>query len=227
MRTMDTTPTPTAPASPDTPVAPPVRRSSPATDLALVAAFAALIVACALLPAIPTGGAVPITLQTFAVLLSGAVLGARRGFLAVLLYLGLGAIGLPVFAQGAGGIGVFAGASVGYLIGFPLAAALTGFLVERLPRGTSRPVRVLLLWVCGLAGSFAFIHTCGILGMYARLDLTLVQAWKADRVFIPGDLVKNLAMALVATSVHAAFPDLLPRRGRAAATGNARGTIAA
>src|SRR5690606_23310742 len=96
-----------------------------ATDLALVSAFAALIAACALLPAIHVGaGIVPITLQTFGVLLAGAVLGAKRGFLAVLLYLAVGAAGLPVFSGGAAGLAVFAGPSAGYLIGFPLAAAL-------------------------------------------------------------------------------------------------------
>ena len=68
------------------------------TDIALIAAFAALIAVCALLPALSVGTPVPITLQTFAVLLSGAVLGMRRGFLAVLLYVVAGAAGLPIFS---------------------------------------------------------------------------------------------------------------------------------
>lgn len=76
----------------------PARRGNPATDIALIAAFAALIAACALLPAIPIAAGVPFTLQTFAVVLTGAVLGAKRGFLAALLYLAVGLIGIPVFA---------------------------------------------------------------------------------------------------------------------------------
>src|SRR5687768_11898106 len=105
------------------------RRTS--TDLALIAGFAALIAICALLPAIKVGaGIVPITLQTFGVLLAGAVLGARRGFLAVVLYLVVGAAGLPVFSGGAAGVAVFAGPTAGYLLGFPLAAGFCGFLVE-------------------------------------------------------------------------------------------------
>ncbi len=187
------------------------------TDLALIAAFAAIIAACALAPAIPTPSPVPITLQTFAVLLAGAVLGARRGFLTVILYLLLGAIGLPIFSGGAAGLAVFAGPTVGYLIGFPFAAALCGFLVERLPRrriATSVPLIVL----SGLAGSFAFIHTLGILGLAWRADLSLTAAFVSDLTFWPGDVVKNIAMGLVATAVHRAFPDLVRVRVAAPAT---------
>ena len=109
-------------------------RRNPGTDIALIAAFAALVAVCALLPAIKVAGPVPITLQTFAVLLSGAVLGMRRGFLAVLLYVGAGAAGLPIFSGGAAGLAVLTGPTAGYLLGFPLAAALCGGIVERLPR---------------------------------------------------------------------------------------------
>lgn len=183
-----------------------------ATDLALVAAFAALIAACALLPAINVGaGIVPITLQTFAVLLSGAVLGAKRGFLAVLLYLAVGAAGLPVFSGGAAGLAVFAGPTAGYLVAFPLAAALCGFIVERLPRdkvATSIP----LIFVAGLFSSAVLIHTLGILGMTWRVPMDFGAAIRTDLVFWPGDVIKNLAMATVATAVHRAFPDLLPAR---------------
>lgn len=191
------------------------RRSTPA-DVALVAGFAALIAVCALLPAIPTGTPVPITLQTFAVLLAGACLGARRGFLAVVLYVVVGAAGLPVFSGGASGLPVLVGPSAGYLLGFPLAAALTGFLVERLPRrraATSVP----LIMLSGLAGSFAFIHTLGIAGLVVLADMTWGQALAVDLVFWPGDVVKNLAMGVVATAVHRAFTDLLPARRTSAA----------
>lgn len=199
----------------------PRARRSPATDIALIATFAALIAVCALLPAISVGGAVPITLQTFGVMLAGAVLGARRGFLAVLLYLAVGAIGLPVFSGGAAGLAPFAGPSVGYLVGFPLAAALTGFIVERLPR-TGVAARIPLVMLAGLVSSFVFIHPLGILGMAWRADLALQQAFLADLAFWPGDVVKNLLVGIVAVSVHRAFPALLPRRGRAARAGAAQ-----
>lgn len=184
------------------------RRTS--TDLALIAAFAALIAVCALLPTIEVG-IVDITLQTFAVLLCGAALGARRGFLAALLYVVVGAAGLPVFSGGAAGLGILTGPSGGYLVGFPLAAGLCGFIVERLPRrkvATSVP----LIFLAGLVGSFAFIHPLGIAGLVLRADFTWTEAFRLDLTFWLGDAVKNLGTAIVATAVHRAFPDLLPRR---------------
>lgn len=185
-------------------------RRTTSTDLALIAAFAALIAACALLPTIEVG-IVDITLQTFAVLLCGAALGMRRGFLAALLYVVVGAAGLPIFSGGAAGLAVLTGPSGGYLIGFPLAAGLCGFLVERLPRHTIA-TSVPLIFVCGLVGSFAFIHPLGIAGLVLRADMTWEAAFRLDLTFWLGDVIKNLAMALVATAVHRAFPDLLPRR---------------
>ncbi|WP_210648698.1 biotin transporter BioY [Nocardioides sp. SYSU D00065] len=185
-------------------------RRNPGTDIALVAAFAALVAACALLPAIKLAGPVPITLQTFAVLLSGAVLGMRRGFLAVVLYLAVGAAGLPVFSGGAAGLAVLAGPTAGYLVGFPLAAALCGLLVERLPRRSLASVPV--VFAAGLFSSAALIHTCGMTGLVLRADLTWAQAFDVDKVFWIGDVLKNAAMAFVATAVHRAFPDMLGRK---------------
>ena len=79
------------------------------TQVAVTGVFAALIAVAAMLPPIPVGGfGVPITLQTFAVMLTGIVLGARLGFLAVLLYLVVGLAGLPVFSGFSGGLGVLA-----------------------------------------------------------------------------------------------------------------------
>ncbi|WP_449279367.1 biotin transporter BioY [Leucobacter sp. GX0328] len=189
------------------------KKRGTATDLALIATFAALIAVCALLPAISVGGLVPITLQTFAVMLAGAVLGAKRGFLAVLLYLAAGAIGLPVFSGGSAGIAPFVGPSAGYLVAFPLAAALCGFIVERLPRkklATSIP----LTFAAGFASSLVFIHTLGPLGMSVFGGLALREAFLFDLTFYPGDIVKNILMALVATAVHRAFPALLPTRSK-------------
>lgn len=192
-------------------------RTNATTDIALIASFAALIAACALLPAIPIGGLVPITLQTFGVILAGAVLGARRGALAVLLYLVLGAIGLPVFSGGSAGLAPFAGPTVGYLLAFPFAAWLAGFIVERLPRkriATSIP----LVFMAGFASSLIFVHPLGSLGLAWRADMSIGQAFLFDLSFYPGDIIKNMLMAVVATSVHRAFPSLLPARQKARIT---------
>lgn len=186
-------------------------RRRPALDLALIASFAALIAACAVLPAIQLGGLVPVTLQTFGVLLAGAVLGPRRGFLAVLLYLALGAIGLPVFSGGAAGLGVFAGPTAGYLVAFPIAALLCGAVVERLPR-RSVAHSIPLLAIAGVASSLLTIHPMGIAGLVLLGGMPLEQAAFLDLAFIPGDIVKNVVMALAATAVHRAFPELLLSR---------------
>jgi biotin transport system substrate-specific component len=184
------------------------RRTS--TDLALIAGFGALVAASAILPAIPVGQlGVPITLQTFAVLLAGAVLGSVRGFLAVALYVVVGLAGAPIFAGGNGGLGVLAGPSAGYLLAFAPAAFLCGFLVERLPRHLlARSVPLISL--AGLAG-LVVNHLGGLLGLVLRFDLTWTEAVVADLPYVPGDLVKVVAVALVATAVHRAFPDLLGR----------------
>jgi biotin transport system substrate-specific component len=185
-----------------------VERRSPTTDVALVAAFAAVIAATALLPDIRTGVGVPFSLQTFAVLLAGACLGPLRGFLAVALYLAGGAMGLPIFSGGAAGAGHFTGVTGGYLVAFPLAAALCGFLVQRNRR---RATDFTLVFTAGLLSSFVFIHTLGPLNLAWRADLGVKEAFLYDTQFFPGDILKNLVMALVATSVHRAFPGLLGR----------------
>ena len=164
--------------------------SSPTRDLALVAAFAALISASAYIGAIPVGSAgVPITLQTLTVMLAGCVLGPVRGFSAVTLYLALGAVGLPVFAEHSSGIGVFTGPSGGYLLSFPIAAALGGFLVAHVAR--DRRTRALVVFACSIAASILVIHPLGILGMMLHFDVSFLEAAAWDVPFWLGDVVKT------------------------------------
>ncbi len=190
----------------------PAVRSSTATDVALVATFAAFIAVCALLPGITLPGmAVPITLQTFGVMLAGLVLGPVRGGLAVLLYLAVGFAGIPVFSEGTGGLATFGKVSLGYLLAFPLAAALAGLLASRAVR--VRPaLRPVALWASATAGSLVFIHPIGIAVMGARLGMGPQEAITTGAVFLPGDVIKNVLAALVASAVFRAFPDMLDRR---------------
>jgi biotin transport system substrate-specific component len=106
------------------------RLSSRARHVALVAAGALLIYLSARVAIPVPGSPIPITGQTFGVLLVGGALGFRRGVLAVLLYVLLGVVGLPFFAEGKGGLSVIVGASGGYLVGFVVAGALVGRLAE-------------------------------------------------------------------------------------------------
>jgi biotin transport system substrate-specific component len=189
----------------------PVSRSSVATDIALIATFAAFIAVCALVPAIPTGTPVPITLQTFGVILAGLVLGWRRGALAVLLYLAVGIAGVPIFAEFTGGVAVLSKPSVGYLLAFPFAAALAGFLAGyalRLPTAW----RYVGLFLSGLVASILTIHVGGIIGLHLTLGLSYQEAFVFDLKYWPGDIAKNLLAAGVALAVFRAYPDLLRSR---------------
>ncbi|WP_212753703.1 biotin transporter BioY [Enemella dayhoffiae] len=187
------------------------RSTSSTTDLALVAVFAALVSVLSLVPAVNVGIGVPITLQTLGVALCGLVLGPWRGCLAVLLYLVVGLVGLPVFAGGAAGIGVLGKPSAGYLLSFPVAALVAGLLARRLTR-TRLPL-LPALFLSGISASILIIHPSGILGLMVNAKMDLTKAAMTDLVFWPGDLVKNLLAAAIAAAVFKAFPALsAPRR---------------
>ncbi|MEX0426512.1 biotin transporter BioY [Nocardioides sp. DS6] len=193
-----------------TPTSAPARRLLTTTDLALVAAFAALISVCSYVAAIPVGGAgVPITLQTFGILLAGALLGPVRGLLAVVVYLVLGLAGLPVFAEHSAGPGVFTGATAGYLWTFPLVALVVG-LVVRFVVGRRRTSALYVFLACALG--VLVNHAGGIVGMSAVLHVDLAKAASFDAPYWLGDAIKAAVAALVAAEVHRAFPRLL-RRG--------------
>ena len=101
-----------------------------AKELTLTALFAALM--CVIAPfSIPLTGAVPITLGTFILYLTGAVLGWKKGLISVAVYLIIGSIGVPVFSGFGAGIGVLAGPTGGYLIGYLFCVAVVGALVDR------------------------------------------------------------------------------------------------
>lgn len=189
------------------------RKNSSLTDLALVAVFAGLISAFTLAPAIPVGPVmVPITLQTLAVALTGMILGPWRALAATSLYVLLGFVGLPVFAGGSSGVGVLLRPSAGYLISFPIAAFVIGYLAAVFVRryGTTGR-RWLLLLAAGLIGGLLITHPMGIVGMSINGHLSLGTAAVADLAYVPGDIVKAVVAALVAVAVHRAFPDLFAR----------------
>jgi biotin transport system substrate-specific component len=188
--------------------------TTPATDLAMIAVFAALIAAFSLTPSIPIG-VVPITLQTLAVVLAGLVLGPRRGFLATLLYLAVGFAGLPVFAGGAAGLGLLAKPSVGYLLAFPFGAALAGYLARLF--ASWRGARQYLGFFLAGVGASLLIHAAGIVGLMLVAHMGFVAAFVFDLTFWIGDSVKMFVAAAIAVAVHKAFPVLLVRRQPAVA----------
>lgn len=126
-------------------------------DIVLIGMFVALIAICAYI-SIPT--AVPFTMHTFGIFAAVAMLGQKRSTLAMLVYLLLGAVGVPVFAGFRGGIAVLFGPTGGYLLGYLLAAMLSGFLINCL--GRKFPIMffsmVLGMLVCYAFGTVWFIY---------------------------------------------------------------------
>jgi len=166
-------------------------------DLTLMALFAAVTAVCAQVSlTVPVLSSVPFTMQTFAVLASGAVLGARRGCASQVVYLLLGAAGVPVFARFHGGAQILVGPTAGYLWGFPIAALVTGWGWDAWDPRRGRPsigarsamlAGLVCIYALGVAGLVATrtVPTIGHairVGVYPFLALDLVKAILADFV---------------------------------------------
>lgn len=163
------------------------------TDMAYIALFAVLMSICAWI-SIPM--TVPFTLQTFAVFAALGTLGGRRGTYAVIVYLLLGAVGLPVFSNFQGGLGVLFGTTGGYILGFLCSALLYWLITAKL--GSSLPVTILAM-VLGLVVCYAF-GTAWFLVVYARssgsIGLLTALGWCVFPFLLP-DLCKlGLAVLL-------------------------------
>jgi biotin transport system substrate-specific component len=165
-------------------------RGALARDAALVAGAAALVGLAAQVSVPVPGSPVPVTGQTFAVLLAGTALGAWRGLAAMALYLAAGAAGMPWFAEGESGTGM---PTLGYVIGFVLAAALAGGLARRgADRGPLRTAGIMLL-------GNAVIYAAGLAYLAHDLGIGLERAYEIGmRDYLLGDAVKIvLAMGLL------------------------------
>ncbi|MBN1636350.1 MAG: biotin transporter BioY [Deltaproteobacteria bacterium] len=168
-------------------------------QISIIPLFAALTALGALIriPFIP----VPITLQTFFVLMSGIVLGPKAGFYSQVIYLLIGLMGLPVFAGG-GGLSYIFKPSFGYLIGFMLAPIPAGYVVNKM--GIS-PVSVFLAALVGSATIYLIGMTYLIFNMIYMLQQpnAIGIALKAGLlVFLPGDFLKCILMAFLIPKVY-------------------------
>ncbi len=181
-----------------------------ARSITHIALYAALIAVLGLLPkfSIPIAGGVPVTAQTLGVMLAGVMLGPVRGFLACMLFLLVVALGLPLLAGGRGGLGVFFGPSVGFLIGWPLGAFVAGVLMKSLSRV---PVFAAAA-VSAIVGGIGVVYLVGIPTLAMMTDLTIGAAAIGSAAFLPGDLVKVILCALIARSIAQFQPDSLLSR---------------
>jgi len=181
-------------------------------NLVQIALYAAVFAVLGLLPRLdlPIAGGVPITAQSMGAMLAGVMLGAWRGALAILLLLFVVALGAPLLAGGRGGLGVFFGPSVGYLFGWVAAAFVAGFIMQALRRAPVFPAALLASVVGGIVVLYAF----GIAGLSLMTQLSLLDATKASLVFVPGDAIKAVLVALIAQTVARGMPEaLLSRAG--------------
>lgn len=168
------------------------RDNTKVLDLVYISIGAALIAICSWI-SIPT--AVPFTLQTFAVFFVLLSLGGERGTLATLVYVLLGAVGVPVFAGFSGGIGVLLGSTGGYIIGF----LFTGIIYIIFTKFFSKKIVVkIIALVLGLAVCYAF-GTAWFMSVYIKnsgeIGLVTVLGWCVFPFIIP-DLLK-LVLAVV------------------------------
>ncbi|MER7797813.1 biotin transporter BioY [Microbacterium sp. NPDC096154] len=187
-------------------------------DLARVAVFAALIVVLGVAGSIPGPGGVPITAQTLGVMLAGVVLGPKRGAVAVAIVILLAAVGLPVLSGGRGGLGVFFGPTVGFLLGWLPGVVVAGLI--------ARPAARRISWwriAAGAAvGGVMVVYLVGIPLQAAIMGLSLPAAAAGSAIFLPGDVIKVVVATLLALALHRAYPRAFDSRADAAPARAAR-----
>jgi biotin transport system substrate-specific component len=179
-------------------------------SLVYIATFAAFIGALGVVPGLtlPLGGGVPITLQSLGIMLAGVVLGPVRGAAAVLLFLGLVAVGMPLLSGGRGGADVFLGPSGGFLIGFPIAAFACGVVMRLLKHSAVFPASL----AAAIIGGIGVLYAVGVPGLAAFEGLSMQKAAFLSLVYLPGDLIKAFGVAVIAEAISRGRPEALMSR---------------
>ncbi len=167
-------------------------------DMTAVALFAALTAVGAWISFPLPLSPVPIALANLFAIMAGVLLGKWLGALSQIVYLLLGLAGVPVFAQFSSGAPVFAGPTGGYLIGYVLAAFLTGLLVEHLPRRLPLTLRLTPAFVAG----GAIIYLPGVLWLAHVTGMSLSSALlQGCYYFLPGDALKIIVAVILCRSL--------------------------
>lgn len=187
------------------------RSSSSTKDTVLVAIFAAMIAAMGLVPPITLGFIpVPITLQTMGVMLAGAMLGPLRGMLATLTLVALVAAGLPLLSGGRGGLGVFAGPTGGYLIGWIVGSLIVGLLFKYwVLRRETKTARLVTGFLSTIIGGVLAIYAFGIPWTTLVTGIPMSTSAIGSLGFLPGDLLKAALTTMVAITVHRSYSGLM------------------
>ncbi len=186
-------------------------------DIVLIALFTALIIALGLVPPIPMPLVpVPLTLQTFGVMLAGLILGPTRAGLVLLLYVMMALLGLPVLPGGRAGLAVLAGPTGGFLLGMIPGAVVTGWLAlvfdhnnkstaDSSSHDALKPTpwgQIARYALAAMAGGIVLVYAIGIPWLALVTKMGLTKACWAMVVFLPGDLLKALVAAVVAQRIR-------------------------
>lgn len=178
-------------------------------NMTLMAMFVALLAVSGMfvIPMVPA----PITLQTMVVMLAGSILGARRGLISMAVFIALVAVGAPILSGGKGGLGALFGPTGGYILSWPFAAFLIGFIMERFAgEGKVKAWQIVLAHVIG---GILFIHLIGFpwVVTVANLPLNMETLIGVFLIFLPGDFLKAIVAAPVALAIYKAIPSLEPK----------------
>jgi len=178
-------------------------------SLSYIALFAAVIAVFGLIPKIDLPFGVPITLQSLGIMLVGCLLGPKRAFYTVGLFLVAVALGLPLLSGGRGGVAVFVAPSAGFLLGWLIGAVVCGVsmrqFMKRMPEAKGKGL-LIVAFLSSLIGGIVVMYFFGILGLMLAAHLSATQATLAVLAFIPGDLVKCAACAVLVQSVVRGMP---------------------
>ena len=177
-------------------------------DIAYIAVFAALIIATAFF-SIGTASGVPIVLQNIMCILAGLILGPKRGFLAVALFLTLGMVGLPVLPGGRSVISALGGTTVGYLVGYLISPVVAGLIVWISPRNSKKGFTISV--IVAIVVAVLIQYACGTVGLVLR-GTELIAAIQLQFPYIPVDALKAAAATAITVGVHTALPDLRPTK---------------
>lgn len=167
-------------------------------DIVLIGMFAAVLAAISQV-SLPMPSGVPITIQVFGIALVGTVLGWKRGFLATVVYILIGAVGVPVFANFRGGIQVLAGMSGGYILAWPVMALLSGIRPKTENKTVNLGIMILLsvigLMVVEFVGAFQWSRLTSDMSLGAIIAYSFVA-------FIPKDTIITVAAVIVGNQIR-------------------------
>ena len=180
-------------------------------DITYIALFTSLTTVFSIIPPIPMPLVpVPLTLQTLGLMLAGLVLGPRLALLSMALYLLIALVGFPVLPGARSGLAVFAGPTGGFLLGFLPGAFVTGWMAKRsaqLAQGERSGAQIFAgNLTAAILGGALTVYAVGVPWLAVISNIPMSEAVLAVAIFMPGDVIKALIAAFVATRVAQLMP---------------------